>query len=88
MSVATAAAAVTAATPATGAAPPAPVTAATSAFTRRGLIDDEVASIDFCTIEGGDGGLGLLVAAHLHEAETLGTSGVAVMTTWADCTVQ
>src|SRR5207302_9320563 len=45
---------------------------------RSGLVDGQGAAVHLFAVEGGDGGLGLLVAAHLHEAEALGAAGVPV----------
>src|SRR5262249_47469572 len=43
-----------------------------------GLVDDQGATAGVLAVEGRDGGLGLLVAAHLNEAEPLGMPRVAV----------
>src|SRR5262249_13861481 len=63
------------------AAPPAAVTAppaAAAALLGPGLVDGQRPPVDLLAAEGGDGGLGLLVGAHLHEAEALGAARVAV----------
>src|SRR5215210_1516849 len=69
-----AAAAATVATATTAAAP-----AATAAlFLRTGFIDRQRPALHLAAIESGDGFLRLLVIAHLHETEPLGTAGVAL----------
>src|SRR4051812_20523295 len=60
------------------------VTTATTAAARAGLaglgfVDGEGAAVLLLPVEGGDGGLGLLVAAHLDEAEALAPAGVTVL---------
>src|SRR5947209_1841442 len=45
---------------------------------RLGLVDGEVAALDLLAVQGGDCGLGLLVAAHLHKPKPLGPAGVPV----------
>src|SRR5206468_959835 len=60
---------------------PAPVTALPTAAATRlgpGLVDREGPAARLPAVEGGDGGLGLLVAAHLHEPEALGPARVPV----------
>src|SRR5438552_1983480 len=52
--------------------------AAAAVLARLRLIHGETASLDLLAVEGGDGGLGFLVAAHFHEPEPLGSAGVAV----------
>ena len=52
--------------------------AAATSFPGTGFVDGEAATIDLLAVEGGDGGLGLLVAAHLDEAEALGPPRVPV----------
>src|SRR2546430_8409197 len=47
-------------------------------FAGLGLVYGEGAAVFFLAVEGGDGGLGLLIAAHLNETEALGAAGVAV----------
>src|SRR5205823_5203852 len=42
------------------------------------LVDGEGAAAGVLAVQGGDGGLGLLVGLHLHEAEALGAAGVPV----------
>src|SRR5689334_23487100 len=69
--------------PAAGAAPAAAVPAAPAApaaavLARPGIVDGEAAAADHLAVEGGDGGLGLLVAAHLDEAEPLRPARVTV----------
>src|SRR5262245_23321918 len=57
----------------------APATAAATAF---GLgprfVDGKRASLHLFAVESGNGGLGLLIAPHLHEAEPLRSARVAV----------
>src|SRR5262249_44137348 len=74
-------------TSAAGAATPTPVatastplaTASTPSFAPgSGLVDREAAAVHVLAVEGLDGRLGLLIAAHLHEAKPLGAAGVAV----------
>src|SRR5437016_2370017 len=43
-----------------------------------GLVDRQGTAPHLLAAQGGDGGLGLLVTAHLHEAEPLGAAGVPV----------
>src|SRR4051794_16013493 len=78
---ATAAAAVAAASTATAAAAVAAASTATAAAAL-GLgpcfVHGQASAIDLLAVEGGNGGLGLLVAAHLHETEALRAPGVAV----------
>ncbi len=62
----------TAATAATAAA------AAGTLFTRTSFVDGEGAAIEFVTVHGVDGGLGLFVGAHGDEAETTGIARDAV----------
>src|ERR1700686_4747839 len=76
ISIAPAAAAPAAAPPAPAAAPPAAPAAAVFAGT--GFIDCQGAAVDLLAAEGRDGRLRLGVAAHLDEAESLGSAGVAV----------
>src|SRR4051812_1604940 len=72
---ATAAAATVAAT-ATAAAAPAAATA--TLFAGTGLVHGEAATLEIAPVERRDGGLRLLVTAHLHEAEALGAPGVTI----------
>src|SRR5688500_13398576 len=82
---AAAAAVAAAATAAAATAVPAAATAAAAAtatgavFAGLGLVDGEVTPVDFLPVQGGDGGLGLLVAAHLDEPESLAAAGVPVL---------
>src|SRR5205085_7591861 len=80
-SVALVAAAVAAAPAAAGAPAPAAARAAApapAALARPGLVDRQAAAAGLRAVERGDGGLRLLVVAHLHEAEALGAAGVPV----------
>src|SRR6516164_2898083 len=43
-----------------------------------GLVDGDAAAIDLFAVHCRDGGLGLLVGFHFHEAEPFGPTGVAV----------
>src|SRR5205085_9470765 len=57
----------------------APAPAASAAFgLGPGLVHGQAAAAHFRAVEGGDGGLGLLVAAHLDETEPLGPPRVTV----------
>ena len=76
--VASTTAAVTTAISAALAAPSAAVAAAPSVLTRPGLVDGEVAAVHVFAVKCLDGGLRLLVASHLNEAEALGTARVPV----------
>src|SRR5579884_251562 len=76
--VAVATSAVTTTISANRAAPAAIVAAAPSVLTRSGLVDGEVAAIHIFAVEGGNGGLRLLVAAHFDESEALGSTRVPV----------
>src|SRR5262249_5306217 len=73
---ATIAATITAAT--TKAASSTATAAATALGARLGLVDGQGAAAGVLAVQGGDGGLGLLLGLHLHEAEALRTAGVAV----------
>ena len=79
------AAAATTAAAAPAAATTAAVATAAAAATARavfaglGLVDGQGAAVVLLAVEGGDGGLGLVVAAHLDEAEALAPAGVAVL---------
>jgi hypothetical protein len=53
-------------------------TATSARFLGARFIHYHAATIDTLAVESSDSGLRLLVGAHLDEAETLGTSGVAV----------
>src|SRR5262249_35289496 len=57
---------------------PAVAAGARAVLARPGLVDGQAATADLLAAEAGDGGLGLLVGAHLHEAEALGAAGVPV----------
>src|SRR5262249_30884964 len=73
------AAAATAAAATTAVAAPTAAAAATAAvFARLGFVDGQRAAVNFLAVHGLDGCLGLLVGAHLDEAEPLGAAGVAV----------
>src|SRR5207245_8240459 len=50
----------------------------TTRFLRPSFIHDQAATINALAVERGNGGLRLLVGAHLDEAETFGTPGGAV----------
>src|SRR3954453_17941868 len=71
-----------AAAPATAIAAPAATATATAAATTllagAGLVHGEAATLEIAPVERGDGGLRLLVVAHLHEAEALGAPGVTI----------
>src|SRR5438046_1114743 len=57
----------------------APATAAAAAIgLGSGFIDRQSPALNLLAVEGGDGGLRFLIAAHLDEAEPLGSPGVAV----------
>src|SRR5262249_45217049 len=60
------------------AAPPAapPPGAAATVLPWPGLVDREHPPVGLLAVQGGDGGLGLLVATHLDEAEALGAARV------------
>src|SRR5205085_967578 len=73
-----AAVAATATAAAAVAAAPRTPTAAAAVLPGLGLVDGQGPAADDLAVEGGDGGLGLLVAAHLHEAEPLGPAGLAI----------
>jgi hypothetical protein len=80
---ATAAAAVatTAAATATTTVAAAATTAATATwaiFAGLGFVDRQLTAIVLLAIESADGGLRLIVAAHLHESEAFATAGVAI----------
>src|SRR5579863_8421662 len=76
---ATAAIATAAATAAAAAATIAAATATAAAvFPRPGFIDSQCSALHVLAVERLDGRLSLLVAAHFHEAEPLGSSGVSV----------
>src|SRR5262249_27414518 len=68
----------TAAGAAPSAAVPPAAAAAAAILARLGLVDGELAAVHLLAAQGGDGGLGLLVGAHLHEAEALGAVRVPV----------
>jgi hypothetical protein len=88
---ATAAAAESAAAPAstTAAASTAVSTAATAAasttastgsiLARLGFVHFQSAAINFLAVQSGDGGFGLIIAAHLHEAEAFAAARLAVV---------
>jgi hypothetical protein len=56
--------------------------AAAAIGARLGFVDRQAAALDLLAVQRRDGGLGLLVAAHLHKAEPLGATRVA---TQLDC---
>src|SRR5262245_28680012 len=74
----TAAAVAAATTTAAAVAAAAAATAAAAVLLGAGLVDGQVAAADLRAGQRGDGGLGLLVAAHLDEAEALRAAGVTV----------
>src|SRR5262249_21390394 len=55
-----------------------PGTAAATASLWLGLVDGQGAAVHLLAVEGGDGGLGLLVRLHLDEGEALGLPRVTV----------
>ncbi|CAA9405275.1 MAG: hypothetical protein AVDCRST_MAG64-1945 [uncultured Phycisphaerae bacterium] len=77
---AAAATATVAAAAATAAAATVPAAAAATraVLTRLGHVDGQVAAVDVLAVQGVDRGLGLLVGAHLDEAEALAAAGVPV----------
>src|SRR5438105_3928611 len=75
---ATATAAAAAATTVTAAAAAATATATAAFGLGPRLIDGKRASFDLFAVESGNGGLGLLIAPHFHEAESFGSARVAV----------
>ena len=50
----------------------------TAALLRAGLVYRQVTALEILAVERGDGSLRLLIAAHLDEAEALGTPGIAI----------
>ncbi len=76
---ATATAAVPTAAAITAPAAPAVTAATTPRFPGLGFVDSQPTAIDLLVMERLDGRLGLLIAAHLHEAEALAAAGVAVV---------
>src|SRR5262245_40146406 len=76
--VAPAAAAAVAAAAATAAAVAAAAATTAAAFLRTRFVDGQRPAVDLIAVHRLDGGLSLGVAAHLDEAEPLGTAGVAV----------
>src|SRR3954471_19512493 len=81
VAAATVAAATAAAAPTAIAATAATATAtaaATTLLAGAGLVHGEAATLEIAPVERGDGGLRLLVVAHLHEAEALGAPGVTI----------
>src|SRR5690606_21004760 len=72
--------AVAAAAAATVAAEAAPAAATAGAgLTGLGLVDVEAAALELLPVEGGDGGLGLLVVGHGDEGEAAGPAGFPVV---------
>jgi len=55
-----------------------PATTATAFLARPGLVDREAAAFGLLAIQGRDGDLRLLGAAHLDKAEPLRAAGVAI----------
>src|SRR4051812_19720729 len=53
--------------------------AARAFFAGFGLVHREGAAVLLLAVEGADGGLGLFVRSHLHEAEALAAAGLAVL---------
>jgi hypothetical protein len=53
-------------------------TVPTAVFFRAGFIDVQSATTEFAAVQGSDSPFALGVVIHLHEAKTLGPSGVAV----------
>src|SRR5262249_32309588 len=70
-------AAVAAASAAT-ATPAATSPAAATTLLGSGLVDSQGTAIDLLAVEARNGGLGLLIRAHLDEPEPLGTTGVPI----------